>query len=79
MLRQTVFGFKLESSDEALTAHGGLALMAECNHGLGLKDWRISIRLLLGVLGAMLPRCLYKGSKSVPRGALLVERNRFGS
>src|SRR4030067_3546565 len=37
MMRQTVFGFKLEKSREALTAHGGLALMAEFNHGLGLR------------------------------------------
>lgn len=37
MIRQTVFGFKLEKTEEALTAHGGLALMAEFNHGLGLK------------------------------------------
>ncbi len=36
MIRQTVFPFKLEWTDEALTAHGGLALMAEFNHGLGL-------------------------------------------
>ncbi len=37
MIRQTVFGFKLENTQEALTAHGGLALMAEFNHGLGLR------------------------------------------
>ena len=37
MIRQTVFGFKIEKSREALTAHGGLALMAEFNHGLGLR------------------------------------------
>ena len=37
MIRQTVFGFKIEKTEEALTAHGGLALMAEFNHGLGLK------------------------------------------
>jgi hypothetical protein len=36
MVRQTVFGFKLERTDETLTAHGGLALLAEFNHGLGL-------------------------------------------
>lgn len=35
MIRQTVFGFKLERSDETLTAHEGLALLAEYNHGLG--------------------------------------------
>lgn len=38
MIRQTVFGFKIEKSKEALTAHGGLALMAEFNHGLGLRE-----------------------------------------
>ena len=37
MIRQTVLGFKLERTQEELTAHGGLALMAEYNHGLGLK------------------------------------------
>ena len=36
MVRQTVFGFKLERTEETLTAHGGLALLAEFNHGLGL-------------------------------------------
>jgi hypothetical protein len=33
---QTVLPFKLERTDETLTAHGGLALLAECNHGLGI-------------------------------------------
>lgn len=37
MIRQTILGFKLEKTEEALTAHGGLALLAEFNHGLGLK------------------------------------------
>lgn len=37
MIRQTIFGFKLEKTEEALTAHGGLVLMVEFNHGLGLK------------------------------------------
>lgn len=37
MIRQTVFPFKLQRSDETLTAHGGLALLAEYNHGLGLR------------------------------------------
>ena len=36
MVRQTVFGFKLERTEEPVTAHGGLALLAEFNHGLGL-------------------------------------------
>lgn len=35
MVRQTVFGFKLEQTEEPVTAHGGLALLAEFNHGLG--------------------------------------------
>lgn len=37
MIRQTIFPFKIERTEEALTAHGGLALMAEYNHGLGLR------------------------------------------
>ena len=36
MGRQTVLGFKLERTEETLTAHGGLALLAEFNHGLGV-------------------------------------------
>jgi hypothetical protein len=36
MVRQTVFGFKLEGTEEPMTAHGGVALFAEFNHGLGL-------------------------------------------
>ena len=36
MVRQTVFGFKLERTEETLTAQGGLALLAEFNHGLGV-------------------------------------------
>ena len=36
MVRQTVLSFKLERTNETLTAHGGLALLAEFNHGLGL-------------------------------------------
>ena len=36
MVRQTVFGFKLERTEEPVTAHGGLALLAEFNHGLGV-------------------------------------------
>ena len=38
MIRQTVFGFKIENTDENLTAHGGLALLAEYNHGMGLRE-----------------------------------------
>ena len=37
MVRQTVLPFKLERTEEILTAHGGLALLAEFNHGLGLR------------------------------------------
>lgn len=37
MIQQTVFPFKLEITKEKLTAHGGLALMAEFNHGIGLR------------------------------------------
>jgi len=38
MIRQTVFGFKIEKTEETLTAHGGLALLAEYNHGIGLRE-----------------------------------------
>ncbi len=38
MIRQTVLGFKIENTQEELTAHGGLALMAEYNHGMGLRE-----------------------------------------
>jgi hypothetical protein len=37
MIQQTLLPFKLEATKERLTAHGGLALMAEFNHGLGLR------------------------------------------
>lgn len=38
MIRQTVFGFKIEKTDEELTAHGGLSLLAEYNHGMGIRE-----------------------------------------
>ena len=38
MIRQTVWDFKIERTEEQLTAHGGLALLAEYNHGLGLRQ-----------------------------------------
>jgi len=38
MIRQTVLDFKIESTEEELTAHGGLALLAEYNHGMGLRQ-----------------------------------------
>jgi hypothetical protein len=38
MIRQTVFPFKMERTGESLTAHGGLALLAEYNHGMGLRE-----------------------------------------
>jgi hypothetical protein len=38
MIRQTVFGFKIERTEEELTGHGGLALLAEYNHGIGLRE-----------------------------------------
>src|SRR4030043_1885946 len=38
MIQQTVFPFKIETTRERLTAHGGLALMAEFNHGVGLRE-----------------------------------------
>jgi hypothetical protein len=38
MIQQTIFPFKIEMTRERLTAHGGLALMAEFNHGIGLRE-----------------------------------------
>lgn len=38
MIRQSVFGFKIEKTEEELTAHGGLALLAEYNHGMGVRE-----------------------------------------
>ena len=37
MIQQTLFAFKIGTTEERLTAHGGLALMAEFNHGIGLR------------------------------------------
>lgn len=37
MIQQTVLPFKLETTSENLTAHGGLSLLAEFNEGLGLS------------------------------------------
>ena len=39
MIQQGVFGFKLETTEEKLTAHGGLVLIAEYNHAIGLREW----------------------------------------
>jgi len=38
MIQQTIFSFKIETTKERLTAHGGLALMAEFNHAIGLRE-----------------------------------------
>ncbi len=38
MIQQTVFPFKIKTTKESLTAHGGLGLMAEFNHGIGLRE-----------------------------------------
>ena len=38
MIQQTILHFKIETTKERLTAHGGLVLMAEFNHGIGLRD-----------------------------------------
>jgi len=38
MIQQTIFPFKIEMTKERLTARGGLALMAEFNHGIGLGE-----------------------------------------
>ncbi len=39
MVTQTVLPFKLESTDEVLTAHAGLALLGEFAKGIGLPQW----------------------------------------
>jgi hypothetical protein len=42
MIQETIFPFKIEVTKERLTAHGGLVLVAEFNHGMGLRkftDW----------------------------------------
>ena len=36
-VRQTVLECTLARTDETLTAHGSLALLAEYSHGLGLR------------------------------------------
>ena len=46
MIQQTIFPFKIEMTREKLTAHGGLALMGEFNHGMGLRG--LSDRCLPG-------------------------------
>ena len=38
MIQETIFPFKIEVTKERLTAYGGLALMAEFNHGIGLRE-----------------------------------------
>ena len=38
MIWQTVFAFKMEMTNERLTAHGGLVLMGEFNQEIGLRD-----------------------------------------
>jgi hypothetical protein len=38
MIQESIFPFKIETTKERLTAHGGLALMAEFNHGIGLSE-----------------------------------------
>lgn len=38
MIQQTIFSFKIKTTKEVLTARSGLALFAEYNHGIGLRD-----------------------------------------
>jgi hypothetical protein len=38
MIQQSIFPFKIKTTEERLTAHGGLVLMAEFNHGIGLRE-----------------------------------------
>ncbi len=44
MIQQTIFPIKIEITREKLTAWGGLALMAEFNHGIG--PWELTDRYL---------------------------------
>jgi hypothetical protein len=38
MVQQIILPFKIETTRERLTARGGLALMGEFNHGIGLRE-----------------------------------------
>jgi hypothetical protein len=38
MIQQTIFSFKIETTKGRLTAHGGLAWMAEFHYGIGLRE-----------------------------------------
>jgi hypothetical protein len=38
MIQQTILPFKIKMTKERLTAHGGLALIAEFSHGIGLRE-----------------------------------------
>lgn len=38
MIQQTIFPFKIATTKEVLTARSGLALFAEYNHGIGLRE-----------------------------------------
>ena len=38
MIQQTIFSFKIARTSEVLTARSGLALFAEYNHGMGLRE-----------------------------------------
>lgn len=38
MIQETIFPFKIEVTKERLTAPGGLSLIAEFNHGIGLRE-----------------------------------------
>ncbi len=38
MIQQTIFPFKIKTAKEILTARSGLALFAEYNHGIGLRE-----------------------------------------
>jgi hypothetical protein len=38
VIQETIFPFKIEVTKERLTAPGGLSLIAEFNHGIGLRE-----------------------------------------
>ena len=63
MIQQTVFSFKIETTKERLTAHGGLALMAEFNHGIGSIRTRVGRSQPLDITDEPLTKVAYFGLK----------------
>jgi hypothetical protein len=59
MIQETIFPFKIEATKDRLTAHGGLALMAEFNHGIGLRELTDGICRGRAVIGVLILRRLW--------------------